>query len=67
MALLPERAAYRLSLQSLREELEVAHDTVGRWMSYLEELFYLFEVGPFARSIPRSLRKEGKLYLWDGS
>lgn len=67
MALLPERAAYRLSVQSLREELEVAHDTVRRWMSYLEELFYLFEVKPFARSIPRSLRKEGKLYLWDWS
>ena len=67
MALLPERAASRLSRQSLREDLEVAHDTVTRWLSYLEQLYYIFELKPFARSIPRSLKKEGKLYLWDWS
>ena len=67
MALLPERAGSRLSRQSLREDLEVAHDTVTRWLSYLEQLYYLFELKPFTRSVPRSLRKEGKLYLWDWS
>jgi predicted AAA+ superfamily ATPase len=67
MALLPERAASRLSRQSLREDLEVAHDTVTRWLQYLGQLYYLFELRPFARSVPRSLRKEGKLYLWDWS
>lgn len=67
MALLPERAAAPLSRQSLREDLEVAHDTVTRWLGYLEQLYYLFELKPFARSVPRSLRKEGKLYLWDWS
>ncbi len=67
MALLPERAASRLSRQSLREDLEVAHDTVTRWLRYLEQLYYLFEIKPFVRSIPRALRKERKLYLWDWS
>lgn len=64
-SLLPERAANPLSLQSLREDLEVSYDTVKRWISYLKELFYLIELKPFATSIPRSLKKEGKLYLWD--
>jgi predicted AAA+ superfamily ATPase len=67
MALLPERAASPLSRQALREDLEVAHDTVTRWLGYLAQLYYLFELKPFARSVPRSLRKEGKLYLWDWS
>ncbi len=67
MALLPERAASPLSLQSLRRDLEVAYDTVKRWMRYLNDLYYLFEVKPFTRSVPRSLKKEGKLYLWDWS
>lgn len=67
MALLPERAASPLSRQSLREDLEVAHDTVSRWLRYLELLYYLFELRPFSRSVPRSLRREGKLYLWDWS
>ena len=67
MSLLPERAASRLSRQALREDLEVAHDTVSRWLGFLESLYYHFELRPFARSVPRSLRREGKLYLWDWS
>ena len=67
MALLPERAASPLSLQSLRRDLEVAYDTVKRWMKYLNDLYYAFEVKPYTRSVPRSLKKEGKLYLWDWS
>ncbi|MEO8502101.1 MAG: ATP-binding protein [Vicinamibacteria bacterium] len=66
-ALLPERAGNTLSIQSLREDLEVSFDTTKRWVGYLKELFYLFEVKPYTRSIPRTLKKEGKLYLWDWS
>ncbi len=66
-ALLPDKAAQPLSVQSLREDLEVAHDTVRRWLNYLAELYYLYEVKPYSKSIPRSLKKEGKLYLWDWS
>jgi predicted AAA+ superfamily ATPase len=65
VALLPERAGGPLSVQSLREDLEVGHHTVTRWLNYLAELYYLFEVKPWARAIPRALRREGKLYLWD--
>jgi hypothetical protein len=67
VALLPERAASPLSLPSLRRDLEVTYDTVKRWTNYLKELYYLFEVKPFSKSVPRSLKKEGKLYLWDWS
>jgi predicted AAA+ superfamily ATPase len=66
-ALLPERAGNTLSIQSLREDLEVSFDTAKRWVGYLKELFYLFEVKPYTRSIPRTLKREGKLYLWDWS
>ncbi len=66
-ALLPEKAGGMLSPQSLREDLEVAHDTVRRWLNYLQELYYHFELKPYSRSIPRALKKEGKLYLWDWS
>jgi hypothetical protein len=47
--------------------LEVSHDTVSRWLSYLKELYYVFELKPYRGSIRRSLRKEGKLYMWDHS
>lgn len=66
-ALLPERVGSALSVAALREDLEVAHDTVTRWLGYLKELFYVFDVRPWTRSVRRSLRKEGKAYLWDWS
>ncbi len=64
-SLLPEKVGSPLSVQSLREDLEVAHDTVRRWLNYLEELYYFFEIKPWNKSIPRSLKKEGKIYLYD--
>jgi uncharacterized protein len=67
VALLPERVGGMLSVQSLSQDLEVAHTTVRRWLNYLDELYYCYEVKPYATSIARSIRKEGKLYLWDWS
>lgn len=64
-AMLPERVGSLFSVASLREDLEVGFDTVRRWVTYLKELYYLFEIKPYSRSIPRSLRREGKMYLWD--
>jgi uncharacterized protein len=66
-SLLPERVGSLLSRASLREDLEVSFDSVTRWLALLSELYYAFELKPFARSVARSLKKEGKLYLWDWS
>lgn len=66
-ALLPERVGSLLSLNSLREDLEVSYDTVKRWLGMLDDLYYIFRISPFSRSIKRSLKKERKLYLWDYS
>lgn len=64
-SLLPERVGSLLSLASLREDLEVSFQTVKRWLEYLKQLYYAFEIKPFTKSISRSLKKDGKLYLWD--
>jgi uncharacterized protein len=66
-ALLPERIASILSIRSLSEDLEVAYNTIKRWLNYLRELYYVFELKPYAKSLPRAIKKEGKLYLWDWS
>jgi predicted AAA+ superfamily ATPase len=64
-SLLPERVGSLFSLVSMGEDLETSIPTVKRWMSYLKGLYYLFEIKPYSRKIPRSLRREGKVYLWD--
>ncbi len=66
-SLLPERAANPLSITALSEDLEVSYTTVKRWLSYLAELYYYYELKPYAKSLPRAIKKEGKLYLWDWS
>ena len=66
-SLLPERVGSPLSLTALSEDLEVAYSTVKRWLSYLEELYYVFFVIPYTQKLVRSIKKERKYYLWDWS
>lgn len=65
MSLLPGKVGAPLSTASLREDLEVSFDTVKRWLKYLEELYYLYSIRPYSKSIVRSLKKEPKIYLYD--
>ncbi len=64
-ALLPERVGALFSPTALAQDLEVSIPTIKRWTSYLKELYYLFEVKPHTRHVVRSLRRDGKIYLWD--
>jgi len=45
----------------------VSVDTIRRWLGLLEMLYYCFMVRPWFRNIPKSLRKQPKVYLWDWS
>lgn len=65
MFLLPERVGSPLSLNSLREDLEVHFATVRHWMNLLERVFYGFSLRPFSQRRGRLLKKEAKWYLWD--
>lgn len=67
VSLLPERVAQPLSMRSLAEDLEVSVPTVKRWLNYLNELYYSYVLKPYSQSLKRSIKKEGKLYLWDWS
>jgi predicted AAA+ superfamily ATPase len=65
--LLPERVGSLLSIQSLREDLMVAHETAERWIQILEKLYFCFRISSFGHKRIRALRKDQKLYLWDWS
>lgn len=63
--LLPGRIGSPLSVNALREDLGVAFDTARSWLETLQRLYYLFELRPFAGKLARTLRREGKVYLFD--
>jgi len=64
-AVLPDTVGGPYTYASLGRFLEAATPTVKRWISCLKELYFVFEVKPWSNQIRRSLKKEGKLYLWD--
>lgn len=67
MLLLPERIGSILSVNGLKEDLQVAHNTVQSWLNTFERLFIIFSLRPFTQKVHRSINKERKIYLWDWS
>lgn len=65
--LLSPRVGQLLSYNSLREDLQVALDSVRLWMDYLKRLYYIYYLRPYSKKISRALHREPKLYLWDWS
>jgi predicted AAA+ superfamily ATPase len=65
--ILPDRTGSLLSINSLREDLEVSHRAVSSWLNILESFYYCFRIYPYVGKNFRSLKKEAKLYLWDWS
>lgn len=65
--LLPSKVGSPLSIRSLREDLQVDHKTVERWLQILENLYVCFRLNPYGAPRIRAVKKERKLYLWDWS
>ncbi len=64
---LPNRIGSPLSVKNLKELLQVAHETIDRWLKIFERMYYCFRIPPFGSPKVRAVKKEQKLYLWDWS
>lgn len=65
--LLLERVGSPISVNSLREDLEVDHKTVEFWLEILERLYLIFQIKPYTKKIQRAIRKAKKVYFLDWS
>jgi uncharacterized protein len=65
--ILRHQAGQVVNLSNLAREVNVSVDTTRRWMSVLESLYYCFTVRPWFKNVPKSLRKQPKVYLRDWS
>ena len=64
---LPDKVGSPLSVQSLREDLQVSHQSVERWLTILENLYLVFRIAPYGAPQIRAVKKEQKLYFFDYS
>jgi len=67
MVRLPELVGSPLSLNALREDLQVSHATIANWVAILERLYAVFRVPPFGAAQIRAVKKEQKHYHLDWS
>lgn len=67
LAHLPACVGSPLSVASLSRLLQVAHESVERWLSIFERLYVCYRIPPFGAKKIRAVRKEKKLYFWDWS
>lgn len=52
-------------MNALREDLQVSHQSVSRWMGMLENLYMVFRLYPFGAPRLRAVKKESKHYHLD--
>jgi predicted AAA+ superfamily ATPase len=67
MLRLPELVGSPLSLNALREDLQVSHRALAAWMAALERLYALFRLAPLGSPRIRAVKKQQKHYHFDWS
>lgn len=65
MLRLPELVGSPLSVNALREDLQVSHKAVESWIGALERLYAVFRLAPFGAPRIRAVKKEQKHYHLD--
>ncbi len=65
MMRLPDLVGSTLSINSIREDLQVSHKTVSNWLNILERIYCIFRIPPFGVKKLRALKKEQKHYHFD--
>jgi len=65
--LLESMTGQLINYTTLARQINVSVDTIKRWIGTLDQMYYLFSVRPWYKNVPKSLRKQPKIYLWDWS
>ncbi len=65
LLMLPERVGSPLSINSLREDLQVNHRTVSNWVEALKKIYLIFSILPWSRHISKAIKREPKVYFYD--
>ena len=64
---LPELVGSPLSINAVREDLQISHKTAASWIAVLERMYAVFRLAPFGAARIRAVKKEQKHYHFDWS
>jgi predicted AAA+ superfamily ATPase len=64
---LPQLVGSPLSINSIREDLQVSHKAISNWLNILERLYAIVRLSPFGAPAIRAVKKEQKHYHYDWS
>lgn len=64
---LPDLVGSPLSINGLREDLQLNHKTVSRWLDIFERFYVFFRLAPFGTPKIKAVKKEQKHYHLDWS
>lgn len=67
MLRLPELVGSPLSINNLREDLQINHQTASRWLTIFENIYAIIRISPFGSPKIRAVKKEQKHYHLDWS
>lgn len=62
---LPDLVGSPLSINSLREDLQMHHTTIAKWISIFEKMYAVFRLSPFGSTKIKAVKKEQKHYHFD--
>ena len=62
---LPQTVGSLLSTNALREDLEVAFETVQSWLAIFDRLYASFRIPPLGAPRIKAVKKSQKLFMWD--
>ena len=62
---LPELVGSPLSLNTLREDLNLAHKTVAKYLDIFERMYLMYRLSPFHSNKLRAVKKEQKHYHYN--
>ncbi len=65
--LLKTRVGSLIVVSNLAADLQVASNTVKRWIEILERMYFIFVVRPYTEKLSRAISKPFKIYFYDNA
>ena len=62
---LPEKTGRPLSINALREDMNVSHKTLSKWLNIFERMYLIYRVSPYHSNKFRALKKDQKHYHYN--